>query len=139
MGLIMRDAEARITQNTHTPLACQARWPRLSGSWREGCGIANIWFFLGSRRSTVGKCTGPKWSKMVRTTILVKMTLFRTGFWYSRDQNRPKWSILVYFALERSILVHLGPPTVLWLLLTFVREVVARFEPGQLPPNHPGT
>ena len=36
---------------------------------------------LRSRRSTVGKCTGPKWSKMVKTTILVKMTLFRTGFW----------------------------------------------------------
>ena len=32
--------------------------------------------------------------KMVRTTILVKMALFRTGSWYSRDQNGPKWSIL---------------------------------------------
>ena len=36
--------------------------------------------FLGSGRGTVGKCTGPKWSKMVQTTILVKMPLFRTGF-----------------------------------------------------------
>ena len=35
---------------------------------------------LGSGRGTVGKCAGQKWSKMVQTTILVKMTLFRTGF-----------------------------------------------------------
>ena len=35
---------------------------------------------LGNGRGTVGKCTGPKWSRMVQTTILVKMTLFRTGF-----------------------------------------------------------
>ena len=26
----------------------------------------------------------------------------------------PKWTILVHFGLKRSILVHLGPPTVLW-------------------------
>ena len=31
---------------------------------------------------------------------------------------RPKWSILVHFGLKRSILVHLGPPTVLWPFLT---------------------
>ena len=37
-------------------------------------------FKLGNGRGTVGKCTGPKWTKMVQTTILVKMTLFRTGF-----------------------------------------------------------
>ena len=32
---------------------------------------------------------------------------------------RPKWSILVYFGLKRSILVHFhsGPPTVLWPFL----------------------
>ena len=30
----------------------------------------------------------------------------------------PKWSILVHFGLERSILVHLGPPTVLWPFLS---------------------
>ena len=34
---------------------------------------------LGIGRGTVGKCTGPKWSKMVQTSILVKKTLFRTG------------------------------------------------------------
>ena len=31
---------------------------------------------LRSRRSTVEKRTGPKWSKMVKTTILAKMALF---------------------------------------------------------------
>ena len=36
--------------------------------------------FLRSGRGTVGKCTGPKWSTMVKTTILVKMNLFQTGF-----------------------------------------------------------
>ena len=35
---------------------------------------------LRSGRSTVGRCTGPKWFKMVKTSILVKMALFRTGF-----------------------------------------------------------
>ena len=75
---------------------------------------------LRRRRSTVEKCTGPKWSKMVKTTILAKMTLFRTGFWYSQDQNGPKWSVLVHFGLKRSILVHLGPPTVLWPLFPVV-------------------
>ena len=30
---------------------------------------------------------------------------------------RPKWTILVQFGLKKSILVHLGPPTVLWSLL----------------------
>ena len=50
------------------------------------------------------------------------MTLFRTGFSHSRDQNGPNWSILVHFGLKRSILVHLGPPSVLWPLLKFVSE-----------------
>ena len=54
---------------------------------------------LRSRRSTVGKCTGPKWSKMVKTTIWVKMTFFRTGFWYSMAQDGPLWSILAWRAL----------------------------------------
>ena len=36
--------------------------------------------WLRSGRGTVGRCTGPKWPKRVQTTILVKMTLFRTGF-----------------------------------------------------------
>ena len=31
----------------------------------------------------------------------------------------PKWTILVHFGLERSNLVHLGPPTVLWPFLNF--------------------
>ena len=39
------------------------------------------WPTLGNGRGTVGRCAGPKWSKMVHMTILVKMTLFRTGFW----------------------------------------------------------
>ena len=83
---------------------------------------------IGRGRGTVGKCAGPKWSKMVKTTILVKMTLFRTGFWYSRDQNGPNGSILVHFGLKRSILVHLGPPTVLWSLL---RKGIARYGVSQ--------
>ena len=31
---------------------------------------------------------------------------------------RPKWTKMVHFGLRRSILVHLGPPTVLWPFLT---------------------
>ena len=31
--------------------------------------------------------------------------------------SRPRWTILVHFGLKRSILVHLGPPTVLWPFL----------------------
>ena len=31
---------------------------------------------------------------------------------------RPKWCILVHFGLKKSILVHLGPPTVLWPFLS---------------------
>ena len=34
-----------------------------------------------------------KMSKMVQMTILAKMTLFRTSFSHSRDQNGPFWSI----------------------------------------------
>ena len=30
---------------------------------------------------------------------------------------RPKWTKMVHFGLKRSILVHLGPPTVLWPFL----------------------
>ena len=58
---------------------------------------------------------------MVKTTILVEMTLFRTGFLFLRDQNGP----LVHigpFCLKRSVLGHLGPPTALWPLLTNSRE-----------------
>ena len=60
---------------------------RVGGSGPGGGSGSGFPFFslpvsplLGSGRGTVGKCTGPKWSKMVQTTILVKMTLFRTGF-----------------------------------------------------------
>ena len=49
---------------------------------------------LGRGRSTVGKCTGPKWSEMVQTTILVKMPLFRTGL---KAFARPKWTKMVHF------------------------------------------
>ena len=62
-------------------------------------------------------CREVCWTKMVQTTILVKMTLFRTGLWHSQDQNGPKWSILVHFGLKRTILVHSGPPTVHWPFL----------------------
>ena len=37
-----------------------------------------------------------------------ELILFRTGFWHSQE------NILAHFGLKRSILVHLGPPTVLW-------------------------
>ena len=49
---------------------------------------------------------------MVQTTILVKMTFFRTGFYLAF--TRPKWTKMVHFGLKNSILVHLAPPTVLW-------------------------
>ena len=88
----------------HSPVL--PSWPKLAESGQK---LAK----LGNGRSTVGKWAGPTWSKMVQTTILVKMTSFRSGFQHSRDQNRPKWCILVHFGLKRSILVHLGPPTVL--------------------------
>ena len=61
---------------------------------------------IGRGRGAVGKCTGPKWSKVVQRTILVKMTLFRTGFLHSRDQNGPKWSFLVHFGPKE---VFFGP------------------------------
>ena len=32
---------------------------------------------------------------------------------------RPKWTKMVHFGLERSSLVHLGPPIVLWPLLSY--------------------
>ena len=54
---------------------------------------------------------------------------------------RPKWTILVHFGLKRSILVHLGPPTVLWSLLMFSldfegreRNFEGRRELAQPPP-----
>ena len=45
--------------------------------------------------------------QMVKTIILAKMTLFRTEFWYSRDQNVPFWLEEVYFGPFRSILTTL--------------------------------
>ena len=42
---------------------------------------------------------------------------FQTGFQHSRDQNGPK---CVHFGLAWSILVILGPPTVLWPFLNLV-------------------
>ena len=44
----------------------------LRRSNRTFLGRSPISGYLGSGRSTVGKCTGPKWSKMVQTTIVVK-------------------------------------------------------------------
>ena len=61
-------------------------------------------------RSGRSRCAGPKWSKMVKMTILVKMTLFRTGFWHSQDQNRPKWFILAHFGPFRSANRTLATP-----------------------------
>ena len=43
---------------------------------------------------------------MVKKIILVKMALFWTGCWHSRDQNGPKWSILVHFGLKE---LYFGP------------------------------
>ena len=53
--------------------------------WEHGISMLGfvggfVGIVLGSGRGTVGKCAGPKRSKMVQTTILVKMTLFRAGF-----------------------------------------------------------
>ena len=59
---------------------------------------------LGRGRGTVGKCTGPKWSKR--------------PFWSKCPYSELDFSIretkMVHFGLKRSILVHLSPPTVLW-------------------------
>ena len=55
-----------------------------------------------------------------------------------RDQNGPKWSILVHFGLKRSILVHLvhlGPPTILWPFLSDSAITIARFRPSKQHPK----
>ena len=87
----------------------------------EKMGLVNLFVLdtvlLRSARGTVGRCAGPKWPKMVRATNLVKITLLRTGFWHLRDQNGPKWCI---FCQNKSFLVHLGLPSVLWPLLIYV-------------------
>ena len=82
---------------------------------------------LGSGRGTVGKCTGPKWSKR----------LFWSKWPYSEldlEFARPKWTKMVHFGLKGSILVHLGPPTVLWPFLTHVHKT-AEFQRKTLPKN----
>ena len=56
---------------------------------------------LRSGRGTVGKCTGPKWPKMVKTTILVKIPYSELEFSVRKtkmDQNGPFW---VHFGLKR--------------------------------------
>ena len=64
----------------------RARIPSNLSSEKEPCrwqwqGYSRSMVLLvGGGRGTVGKRAGPKWPKMVKTTILVKMTLFRTGF-----------------------------------------------------------
>ena len=60
---------------------------------------------IGSACGTVGKCAGPKRSRMVQTTIWVKMTLCRTGFSIREtkmDQNDPFWPKEVHFGPFRS-------------------------------------
>ena len=58
---------------------------------------------VGRGRSTVGKCAGPKWPKRGPfRSVLVEMTLFRTGFWHSRDQNGPIWPEEVHLGPFRS-------------------------------------
>ena len=39
---------------------------------------------------------------------------------------RPKWTKMAHFALQRSILVHLGPPTVLWPFLNLGVRILVR-------------
>ena len=89
-----------------------------SAGWGFSKGVLR--FFLGSVCGTVGKCTGPKWSKMVKndhfgqTDLIPNRILIFAG--PKMDQNEP---FLVHFGLKGSILVHLGPPTVLWPFLIF--------------------
>ena len=56
-----------------------------------------------SRRSTVGKCTGPKWSK---TTILVENDLILNRILVFA---RPKWTKMVHFGPFWPEEVHFGP------------------------------
>ena len=78
---------------------------------------------------------GPKWPKRPFCSKWPYSELDFSFECHSGDQNGPKWSVLVHFGLKRSILVHLGPPTVLWPFLTrkhriyaiFFRKVCAKF------------
>ena len=75
---------------------------------------------IGSGRCTVGKCTGPKWSEMAQTTILVKRPYSEPDF----SIRETKIDKMVHFwslsASRGPFLVHLGPPTVFWPFL--IRE-----------------
>ena len=51
----------------------------------------------------------PKWTKMVHFGLKIPNRILAFA--------RPKWTKMVHFGLKRSILVHFGPPTVLWSLL----------------------
>ena len=45
----------------------------------------------------------------------------------------PKWTKMVHFGLKRSILVHLGPPTVLWPFLNIMLpQNISRYGVGEL-------
>ena len=77
------------------------------------------WNYLRSGRGAAGKCTGPtQWSKIVKMTILANGDLI------------PNW-ILAFvapdFGPKKSMLVHLGPPTVLWPLLIVPRFLETSF------------
>ena len=76
--------------------------------------IPDGWPGIGRGRSTVGKCTGPngpngRLDHFGQNDLIPNWILAFA---------RPKWSILVHFGLKRSILLHLGPSTVLWPFLT---------------------
>ena len=77
--------------------------------------IASAMFSVTWLLRSARRCALSKWSKIVMTTILDHCDLFRTEFKHSQDQSGPKWS----FCLISSILVNLGPPTVLWPFLSF--------------------
>ena len=84
-------------------------------------GLINKYTIIRIGRSNVGKCTGPKWSKMVQTTILVKMTLFRTGFGTKMVHFGPFWPEEVHFGPFRSANRTLAIPN--------TRHVLANGEP----------
>ena len=90
-------------------LDCRIGAPRLCPkiAWKIGRGGQNGALQLRSGCGTVGRCTGPKWTKIVQTTILVKMTLFRTGIFAFA---RPKWTKMVHSGPFRSANPTLATP-----------------------------
>ena len=105
------------------------------------CGVSTEW----SRY-----CRKVCWTKMVQTTILVKMILFRTGFQHSRDQNGPKWSFLAWRGPFWSIQVRqpysdhprTTPPPLLGDRPSpgiFNREPAPPFLAPRTPPSPPRT